>query len=100
VLTVLFKLDPPLNAEMVMIMILQMCSLEFIPTQDLLNWMKEFRETDSFAIQVDSSGEEISKFADSGMDSSNYWQLLGAVFFIMLAFSIMVILKALLKRAL
>lgn len=95
----MFRLDYPLNAEMVMIMILQMCSLEFIPTADLLNWIKEFRETDSFAIQVDSSGEEVSRFAESGYDSSNYWQLLGALFFMMLAFAILVLVKMLLKRA-
>lgn len=32
VLTVLFKLPIPLNAELIMTMILQMCALEFIPT--------------------------------------------------------------------
>ncbi len=33
VLTVLFALEIPVNAEMIMIMILQMCSLEFISTE-------------------------------------------------------------------
>jgi len=45
VLTVLFKLDIPVNAEMIMIMILQMCSLEFLPTENALTIMFTFRET-------------------------------------------------------
>ena len=98
-LTVLFKLETPLNAEMIMIMILQMCSLEFIPTGDILDYIKEFRETKSFAIELNSEGEEVSKFAEAGYDSSNYWQLLGALFFIVLAFGVFTLCKLLCKRA-
>ena len=37
----------PLNADMVMVMILKMCSLEFVPMDWLYN-IFEFRETKAF----------------------------------------------------
>lgn len=86
VLTVLFALDIPINAEVIMIMILEMCSLEFIPTSDFLEMINSFRETQPFASKIDSTGDEVSKFAQAGYETSNFWQLLGAIFFVVLGF--------------
>ena len=48
VLTVLFtRLEIPLNAEMIMVMILKLCSLEFIPSGAMLS-LFDFRDTDAF----------------------------------------------------
>ena len=73
VLTVLFVLDIPINAEMIMIMILEMCSLEFIPTETVFEYMHSFRETNPFASKIDENGENTSKYAAAGYESANYW---------------------------
>lgn len=61
--------------------------------------MIDFRETESFETLLDTSGEKVSKFANAGYDSANYWQLLGAIFFVILAFAAWTGFKALFKRA-
>jgi len=99
VLTVLFKLDIPVNAEMIMIMILQMCSLEFVPTETALSFMFTFRETNAFATEINSNDESFSKFEEAGYETANFWQLLGAIFFIAIGFGVLVLLKMLCKRA-
>ena len=100
VLTVLFQLDIPPNAEMVMEMILKMCSLEFVPTEEMLTAMFGFRETQPFDLKVDSEGNEYSKFADVGFDNSNFFLLLGAVFFVAVLYACLVALRKLTVLAL
>ena len=93
VMTSLFSLRMPLNADMVMLMILKMCSLEFINTGWALEKMFSFRETVSINTEVDSNGEDVSKFADAGYDSSNFVELLGPVFFVMLFYAAIVLFR-------
>ena len=99
VLTVLFALDIPVNAELVMIMILQMCSLEFISTETAFEMIHSFRETRPFSSKIDETGEEVSKFAQAGYETSNFWQLLGPLFFIIVAFALAVVIKLICRRA-
>lgn len=72
-----------------------MVSLDFIDTESILTSMFEFRETDPFFLQVNEDGEENSRFAVAGYDSSNFILLLGPLFFIMLAFIALKILHLL-----
>ena len=99
VLTVLFMLDIPINAEMIMILILEMCSLEFLPTETIFKYMHSFRETNPFASKIDENGEDTSKFAAAGYENSNYWQLLGPIFFIIACFILFAILKQICRRS-
>lgn len=82
-----------------MVMILEMCALEFIPTQDFLEVINSFRETKPFDSEIDETGEEVSKFASAGYETSNYWQLLGAIFFVVLIYSLVSCCKMLCKRS-
>ena len=99
VLTVLFQLDIPINAELIMIMILEMCSLEFIPTETVFGYMHSFRETQPFASKIDENGEDVSKFAAAGYENANYWQLLGPLFFIIVFFILLTVIKIICRRS-
>ena len=56
--------------------ILQMVSLDFVPTEDHINSMfGSFRETTPFMTHIDSEGEEHLNFAEAGYDSANFIQL-------------------------
>lgn len=93
VMTSLFQLEIPPNADMVMLMILKMCSLEFVNTGWVLEKIFNFRETESMNTKYDSNGEPYSKFADAGYDSANFLELLGPVFFVVIFFIAYVLLR-------
>lgn len=95
VMTSLFQLVIPPNADMVMLMILKMCSLDFVNTGWLLAKLFNFRETESMNTKFDSNGEPQSKFADAGYDSANFLELLGPVFFVVVFFAAYVLLRKL-----
>ena len=61
--------------------------------------ISSFRETKPFASEIDDLGDEVSKFAQAGYETSNFWQLLGAIFFVVLSFCLGALLKLLCKRA-
>ena len=71
---------------MVMIAILSLVSLEFIDTGFLLDEMFDFRETVAFGSYTDEYGETVSHFAEAGFESSNFIELLGGVFFVILIY--------------
>lgn len=86
VLSALFRIDVAINANMIMIAILKMVSLDFIDTDSLLVEMFGYRETPIFE-SFDKGGEELeSKYGDASFDSSNYIMLLGPLFFIILLY--------------
>jgi len=72
VLTILFKIEVPPNADMLMTLILKLCSLDLVPTEDILAYVITFRATDAFATTIDEDGEAVSKFADAGYESAIY----------------------------
>ena len=86
VLTTLFNVKIPFNAHMVMITILSLVSLEFVDTDPLLERMFEIRETPAFETVIDDDGDPQSNFAEAGYESSNFLDLLGSIFFIILAY--------------
>ena len=96
-LTVLFNVAIPDNASMIMELILKMCSLEFIDTGFLQEYAFNFRETDSFGAKTDASGVSYSKFEDAGYETSIYFELLGPMLLIILVFSLIVLMRCLLK---
>lgn len=62
--------------------------------------MFEFRETKSFATKVNADGVEFSKYEQVGIDSTNFFLLLGPVLLAIPVFGIYYILKALSTRML
>ena len=99
VLTDLFELEIPTNAGMVMELILRMCSLEFIDTGILMEYVFNFRETLAFSSKENAAGENDSKFEDAGYDSIIYFELLGPMLLIILIFLLIVLLRWVLKLA-
>ena len=92
VLTELFYIDIPVNADMVMRMILRMCSLDFIQTDKIFEVFK-FRETKTFHTETSEAGEETSKWAEAGYDSSNFFLLMGAIVIFMALFVVISVFK-------
>lgn len=100
VLTDLFNLDVPPNADNFMMMILGLCSLEFIDTSVYLNEMFSFRETEAFQTEHLSDGTKIAKYEEAGYEKAIFLELLGPLFFIVIAMAIfMIVRKALQKCA-
>lgn len=100
VLTDLFNLDVPPNADNFMMMILGLCSLEFIDTSVYLNEMFSFRETEAFQTEHLSDGTKIAKYEEAGYETAIFLELLGPLFFIVIAMAIfMIVRKALQKCA-
>jgi len=98
VLTDLFGLqNVPPNASMVMQAILKMCSLEFIDTSIILETLFAFRETSAFSTKYSEEGNESSKFADAGYGSAIFFELLGPIIFIIVLFSLYVLLRKLVQ---
>ena len=94
VLTDLFGLqNVPPNASLVMQSILKMCSLEFIDTGFILEALFNFRETSAFNTKSSEDGEESSKFADAGYESAIFFELLGPLFFVVILFVLLVLLR-------
>ena len=98
VITVFFKLEHPFNADMVMIMILKLCSLDFIKAESLLKTLFDFRETVAFDEEITETGEVKSKFLDAGYESVIYIALLGPFFFFLIATLLFIFFKLLLKK--
>lgn len=92
----LFKLDTPFNANMIMIMILKLCGLEFVSTDELYAAMFDFRETEPFYTEVSVEGFKTSKWEDSGFESSVFIELLGPIFVIPFAFGGLIVSKLIL----
>ena len=80
-----------------MITFLGLVSLDFIDTDFLLEEMFDFRETDAFGTYIDGYGEPQSHFADAGFETSNFIELLGSVFFVILLYASLQLVLALLK---
>ena len=73
VLTSLFtRLEIPLNADSMMVMMLKLCSLEFISTEDIYAFLFDFRDTDSFGSIADEEGNLTSKWEEAGFEGSNF----------------------------
>ena len=98
VITVFFKLEHPFNADMVMIMILKLCSLDFINAESLLKTLFDFRETGPFDEEITETGQVKSKFLDAGYESVIYIALLGPFFFFLIATLLFIFFKLLLKK--
>ena len=86
VLTALFAIKVPFNAEMIMIAILKMVQLDFIPVESYLTTIFNFRDTKPFFLEETLDGESYSKFEEVGYDSSNFIMLIGPIFFFLLAY--------------
>ena len=92
VLTALFEAEIPINALMVMRMILRMCSLDFIPPDYVLSFFK-FRETRPFNSISSAKGDRNSNFEEAGYESSNFFELLGAILILAVLFVVFVIFR-------
>ena len=80
-------------------MILKMLQIQAISVEgfyDLFN----FRETKSFNTKINAEGEEVSKYEQAGIESSNFFLMMGPVLLMIPAFVIFYILKALCTRIL
>ena len=85
VYTVLFNINVPENANTLMMAILQLAALDFIEIDQVLTFLK-FRETDPFFLQTYENGEQYSKFADAGYETSVFFLNLGAIILVILIF--------------
>ena len=82
---------------MLMTLVLQLCSMDFFDTDSMFDEMFGFRETPAFQTIVFKDGSEKSGFADAGYDSSNFFQLIGPIFFFVVFFVVFVIVKKLIQ---
>ena len=96
-LTTLFNLTIPDNANVIMEAILALMSLEVIDTDSMFVAVFGFRETQMFAVKVLENGDEVSKFEEAGYDSSNFIQLLGPIFILIIITALFAPIKAFLK---
>ena len=93
VLTALFRIDIPDNADMIMMMILRLCSLDFaseIFVDDVIE-IFDFKETESFQPEKnekeDEEGEEDElKYEEAGFEGSNFFELIGPILIIAVVF--------------
>lgn len=92
-LTSLFDLHFPDNANRIMTMIMKLCAADFIDTDWVFIKVFGFRETRVFKSNINADGEEQSAFANAGYDSSVYFMLLGPIFFIVTIYALLVLLK-------
>ena len=97
VLTALFNVDIPENAYMVMEMILKMCSLDFLQTDYIFEYLFDFQETEAFNKVANEEGEMTSKYPEAGYESSNFFLLLGPLFFIIILFIVLIVFKKIAK---
>ena len=97
VLSALFNVQIPINADMVMVAILQLVSADVVDVDPWIEYLHEFRETEPFFLRYDSEGRAYSKFEDAGYDSANFIQLLGPVYFFFLFYIGIGVLKFLLS---
>ena len=72
-LSALFVFDLPINAEIFMMMILRLVAFDFIQTEEIFQVIFSFRETKWFMTETFANGEKVSKFAEAGYDSTNFW---------------------------
>ena len=86
-LSALFVITLPKNAEMIMMMILRLVAFDFVHTEEIFDELFHFRETAWFMTIIFANGEKKSRFAEAGYDSSVYWVMLGPIFFIVLFFA-------------
>ena len=93
VLTYLFNLDIPMNASMLMVMLLKLCSMEFFSTDELFDKMFDFRETEPYNTIVHANGDKESKYDDAGYETTIFFLLLGPIFFLVLIFLAYVLFK-------
>lgn len=98
-LTSLFDLNFPLNANEVMTIIMQLCAMDVFDTDSIFIQIFGFRETKVFKSKLNSEGEEESAYANAGYDSSIYFMLLGPIFFIVLLYLFAVVIKTLMRLA-
>lgn len=72
VLTVLFKVDTPYNADKFMTTILKLCALDADNIDPIFEEMFHFRDRLPFETIVSKDGEVTSKWADCGYDTVFY----------------------------
>ena len=65
--------------------ILQLAALDFIEIDQVLTFLK-FRETDPFFLQTYENGEQYSKFADAGYETSVFFLNLGGMILVIVMF--------------
>ena len=87
VLTVLFAVEMPLNAEEILIAILGFTNLDLIETEWLTSFIFNFEESEPFN----------DRFSEAGYQTSNFIIELGLIFFIAVAFLIFVSFNKLVK---
>ena len=97
VLSALFQLEVPPNADSIMTMILRLVSLEVVQTEEYFSFFG-FRETEPFKTKKDDEGEETSKYSDAGYESSNFFYLIGPILIMMVLFVFYSITKTILQK--
>lgn len=95
----LFNIDIPVNSYNVMELTLKFCAMDFFQTEIAFEAIFDFRETKVFNEVNNERGEGYSKYAEAGYDSSNFFLLLGPLFFIAIFYGVYLALKKLLKLA-
>ena len=99
-LTELFNLDIPYNAEYFMLSILKLVTLEFVPTDETFDAIFRFRDKDAFNTFVSKDGQKLSRWEESGFESAFFIPLMGAFFFVVISSWLFACSKALCVRML
>ena len=96
VLSALFDLNEPINAEEVTLMILKLRSLDFMQTEEIYE-VFGFRETEAFNSEANFEGEIESKYDNAGYDSSNFFLLIGPILLIVVSAIVYTVCKLVTK---
>ena len=92
VFTSLFNVEFPENAKMVLSLMWELIIFDFFHIEQLVSEI-EFRETEAFQTTYDQDGEPESKFADAGYETSNFFELVAPVYFLLILSLLLVSLK-------
>ena len=76
--------------------IMKLLAADFIDTDSAFEEIFGFRETSVFQSRINADGEEKSAYANAGYDSSIFFILLGPIFFLVLLYALLMLLKKLL----
>ena len=95
VITSLFNSDLPYNSHAVNVQILQLVNFEFefLSSEQQLERIFDFSDTDAFL----DNGEQTPRFSQAGYETSNFIELLGPIFFAILAWLAYLVFIALLR---
>ena len=82
---------------MVLSNVLKLCALDMFNTEKYIGKWFDFRETPPFDVETAADGEEKSKWPEAGYETSNFIELLGPIFFVIIFFVAIYLVRLILR---